>query len=230
MGRMKGTWRWPRTSLLGTLTETSRRRLLESGTMREYAPDRRLLAEGELSTFVIVLLEGIVKATSVTAEGKEVLLAIRVGGDIVGEFAAMDGRPRSSTVTTSSVVVGSVITQADFIGLLRKDEQLARKVDGSVIAKMRSANERRMEFAGYDAHTRVARVLRDLVAVHGDRTGNRIVLGWPLTQTELASLAAVAEPTVQKVLRALRESKVITTGYRTLTVEDFAELNKIAGL
>jgi hypothetical protein len=95
---------------------------------------------------------------------------------------------------------------------------------------MRFANERRLEFAGYDAQTRVARVLRDLAVAYGDREGNRVLLGWQLTQTELASLAAVAEPTVQKALRALREAKVIATGYRTLAVEDFAELDRIAGL
>jgi CRP-like cAMP-binding protein len=77
-------------------------------------------------------------------------------------------------------------------------------VDKSVLAKLRFANDRRVDFASYDAVVRVARVLRELAAVYGERSGNRVLLNWPLTQTELASLASVAEPTVQKALRRLR--------------------------
>jgi CRP/FNR family transcriptional regulator, cyclic AMP receptor protein len=98
------------------------------------------------------------------------------------------------------------------------------------VAKVRAANARRVEFAGYDAPTRLARVLRELAVRYGDRSGNRVVIAWPLTQPELASLAAVAEPTAQKALRALRQRGVIATGYRSLTILNLDELNRIAGL
>jgi len=132
-------------------------------------------------------------------------------------------------INVSGPVVGCVLTQANFLGVLRRDEALAREVDRSVLGKLRFANERRVEFAGYDAQTRVARALRELAAAYGERSGNRVTLSWPLTQTELASLSSVAEPTVQKALRRLRESGVIATGYRSLTIQDFSELNELAG-
>ncbi len=176
-----------------------------------------------------MLLDGVVKATSLTLDGKEALLAIRVGGDIVGEFAALDEGPRSSTVTTCGTVVGRLIRQADFLAALHRDNLLAETVNRAVVAKARAANARRVEFAGYDAPTRLARVLRELAVQHGDRSGNGAVIAWPLTQPELASLAAVAEPTAQKALRALREGGVIATGYRSLTIVDLDELNRIAG-
>ena len=86
-----------------------------------------------------------------------------------------------------------------------------------------------MEFAGFDAHTRFARVLRALAVGYGERSGNRISISWPVTQNELASLASIAEPTAQKALRELRKAGVISTGYRTWTVENFSELDRIAG-
>lgn len=223
-----GTWQWPSASLLGSLHEASRSRLLEPGTTRQYLPGHVLIREAETSTFVIVLLDGVVKATGMTSDGKEALLAIRVGGDLVGEFAAFDQAPRSSSVTTCGTVVGRVIKQADFLAALRRDSSLAEAVNRSVVAKVRAANARRVDFAGYDAPTRLARVLSELAIRYGDRSGNRAVIAWPLTQPELASLAAVAEPTAQKALRKLRERGVITTGYRNFTVLDFAELKRIA--
>jgi CRP/FNR family cyclic AMP-dependent transcriptional regulator len=225
-----GAWQWPISSLLGSLIKTSRDRLLESGTTRQYVAGQILIREGEMSRFVIVLLDGVVKATGLTLEGKEALLAIRVGGDIVGEFAALDEGPRSTTVTTCGTVIGRVIRQADFLAALRQDSQLTEAVNRAVVGKVRAANARRVEFAGYDAPTRLARVLRELAVRYGDRSGDRVVIAWPLTQPELASLAAVAEPTAQKALRVLRERKVIETGYRSLTILDLDELNRIAGV
>jgi CRP-like cAMP-binding protein len=212
------------------LIKTSRDRLLAAGMTRQYVAGQILIREGETSTFVIVLLDGVVKATGLTLEGKEALLAIRVGGDIVGEFAALDGGPRSSTVTTCGIVVGRVIRQADFLASLREDRPLAEAVNRAVVGKVRAANARRIEFTGYDAPTRLARVLRELAVRYGDRSGNRVVISWPLTQPELASLAAVAEPTAQKALRALRERGIIETGYRSLTIMDLDGLNRIAGV
>jgi CRP-like cAMP-binding protein len=189
-----------------------------------------LIREGDTTRFVVVLLDGVVKATGLTLDGKEALLAIRIGGDIVGEFSALDERPRSSTVTTCGTIVGRVIRQADFLAALRRDSLLAQEVNRSTVAKLRAANARRVDFTGYNAPTRLARVLRELAIRYGDRSGNRVVISWPLTQPELASLAAVAEPTAQKALRKLREGDVITTGYRSLTIVDFSALNRIAGV
>lgn len=225
-----GAWQWPSSSLLGSLTKTSKDHLLAPGTTRQYPAGHVLIREGDVTKFVIVLLDGVVKATGLTLEGKEALLAIRVGGDIVGEFAALDGERRSSTVTSCGTVVGRLIKQADFLSALKRDSLLAEAVNRAVLAKVRAANARRVEFAGYDAPTRLARVLRELAVRYGERSGNRVVIAWPLTQPELASLAAVAEPTAQKALRALRDRGVIATGYRNLTIEDLNELTRVAGL
>ena len=197
--------------------------------MREYPPNRRLITQGDQSTFVIVLLDGVVKSAGVSSAGKEALLSILVGGDLVGEFAALDNRPRSSSVTSCGLVTGCVITQAGFLGALSRDAALAQAVQRSIVAKARAGDERQIEFAGFDAHTRFARVPRALAAAYGERSGNRVIIGWPVTQSELASLASIAEPTAQKALRQLRQAGVIRTGYRTWTVENFSELDRIAG-
>jgi CRP/FNR family transcriptional regulator, cyclic AMP receptor protein len=223
------SWRWPSASLLGSLDDASLQRLLSPGVTRQYVAGDVILREGDTGKHVVALLDGVVKATALTLDGKEALLAIRAGGDIVGEFAALDERPRSSTVTSCGAVVGRIIGQAEFLAALRRDASLGQAVHRSILAKLRDGNERRVEFAGYDAATRVARVLREIAIRSGERAGNRVEIRWPLTQAELASLATVAEPTVQKALRMMRQHGVIATGYRNLTIVDFVALDGLAG-
>ncbi|MBV2364493.1 Crp/Fnr family transcriptional regulator [Streptomonospora nanhaiensis] len=219
---------WPAASLLGNLAPGPRGRLLALGARVSYPAGRVLMRESEESTFVLVLLEGVVKATGRAGGEREALLAIRMGGDLVGEFAALDGRPRSATVTTCGPVAARVVARADFVACLHRDPGLMHAVNRAVLAKLRTANSHRLDLTGCDVATRLARVLHEVALTYGRRAGAGAEIPWPLTQPELASLAGAAEPTVHRVLRTLREKGVVATGYRTISITDLARLRDIA--
>ncbi|MEU3066124.1 Crp/Fnr family transcriptional regulator [Streptomyces sp. NPDC007027] len=219
---------WPPSSLLGSLAAPARGRLLALGTLRRYEAGRVLMREGERTAFVLVLLHGVVKATGRAPDGRHALLAVRMGGDVVGEFAAADGGPRSATVTTCGNVVARAVSREDFLACTRDDPSIAHAVNAAVVAKLRTANNHRVDFTGCDAATRLARVLHQIVVTHGERSGAGAVIRWPITQPELATLSGTAEPTVQKVLRMFRQAGVISTGYRTVRVDDLDRLSDLA--
>jgi CRP/FNR family transcriptional regulator, cyclic AMP receptor protein len=225
----RANWNWPAGSMLGMLSGPSRDRLLSLGATVQYpGPSRILIREGDTSRFVVVILDGVVKVTGHVPGGRDTLLAIRMGGDVVGEFAALDDQPRSATVATCGAVVARVIKAGDFIGCLRRDPDISRAVHQSIVSKLRAANARRVDFTGCDVSTRLARVLYEIAVTYGTRSGNSSVIRWPLTQPELASLAGGAEPTVQRILRELRKDGVVSTGYRAITVLDLDRLHEIA--
>jgi CRP-like cAMP-binding protein len=186
------------------------------------------MRESERSDFVVILLDGVVKATGRTRDGRDALLAVRMGGDLVGEFAGVDEQQRSATVTTCGPVAARVSTRADFLDCMRRDPRISCAVSESIVAKLRVANSYRVDFTGCDAATRLARGLHQIAMTYGERVGDGAVIRWPITQPELATLVGAAEPTVHKALRSLRQSGVISTGYRTITIENLALLTNIA--
>jgi CRP-like cAMP-binding protein len=219
---------WPPGSLLASLREAGRQRLLAAGAKQQYAgAGRVLIREGDSGTVVYLLLAGSVKVTGATDEG-DALLAIRVGGDIVGELAALDGRPRLATVTTAGPVIALVIGGTEFVGLLGRDPELGLAVTRGVTDKLRTATSRRVEFTGCDVNTRFARVLLELAERYGEQTPAGTTIGCPLTQSELATLAGAAEPTVQRALRQLKADGIVATGYRVTTVLDMNALRQRA--
>ncbi|MCX4744203.1 Crp/Fnr family transcriptional regulator [Kitasatospora sp. NBC_01287] len=226
--RPRAAWAWPAASLLGGLDRPTRDRLLALGVPTRYPADRVLLRESERTAFVLLLLDGVVKATARTHDGRDALLAVRMGGDLVGEFAALDGRPRSATVTTCGPVAARVVGRGDFLDCVRRDPRVSRAVNESIVTKLRAANTHRVDFTGCDAATRLARVLHQIALSYGERVGDGAVIRWPLTQLELATLSGAAEPTVHKALRRLRAAGVVSTGYRAIKVESLALLSGIA--
>jgi CRP/FNR family transcriptional regulator, cyclic AMP receptor protein len=219
---------WPPGTLLSDLSETGRRGLFGLGAKRQYSePNRILIREGDRSSVVYLLLAGMVKVTGAIDTG-EALLAVRVGGDIVGELAALDNRPRLATVTTAGPVIARVIGQGEFVGFLRVNPDVALAITREVSDKLRSATARRIEFAGYSAAVRLARVLLELSIRYGEQTPAGTVIRCPLTLTELATLAGTTEPTAQRALRQLRTAGVATKGYRETTIHNPAALREIA--
>ncbi|MFF4060622.1 Crp/Fnr family transcriptional regulator [Streptomyces sp. NPDC001668] len=136
---------WPARSFLGGLSEPVRTKLLGVGTRCRYVPEEILIREGDLSNHVVLLRSGFVKVTARLDNGHEALLAIRVGGDIVGEMAAMDdGAPRSATVTACGEIVASIVRESDLRSFLESHPEAARAVNRIVVQRLRWSNQRRL--------------------------------------------------------------------------------------
>jgi CRP/FNR family cyclic AMP-dependent transcriptional regulator len=224
---------WPSGSLLGMLPDGARERLIRRGSLVRYPGPRRVLfREGDGSGFVVIILRGVVKVTGSVSSGSDALLAIRMGGDAVGEFAAVDQLPRSATVTTCGTVAARVIKSDDFIDCIRRDPEISHAISKAIVAKMRVASQRRVDFSDADVSTRVTRVLLQLVTSYGKPPPNgghgQAVIAAPLTQPELASLAVASPPAVQRALHRLREHGIVATGYRSIAILDAERLRKMA--
>lgn len=220
---------WGPNSLMATLRPQSAAALLAAGVVVEYPSGRVLLQEGEQSTHVLLLLDGYAKLTANSLDGGVALLAIRSSGDLLGELAALDDQPRSATATAAGDVRAKVVAKPAFRDFLLRYPEAAQAVSRSVAAKLRWAIRRRTDFSGCPVRVRIARVLLELAALHGQRTDQGIGMAFPLSQPELAALVGAAEPTVHKALAELRREGVADTRYRSVVIRDRAALRLMAG-
>lgn len=206
----KGTEDWPARSLLGRLSSSARRELLDLGTEVRFDTDAVLLRQGMNDRHVLLLLSGLTKVTAVVENGETSLLAVRAGGDTVGEMAAIDGcAPRSATVTACGPLTARVVHDGALRALLMRRPEVSMSLTMVVADRLRWANRRRLDFRGYPAKVRLARVLGELAASYGTPRGDEVVIDIRLTQPELATLIGAAETTVHKVLRELRDEELL---------------------
>ncbi|WP_055490401.1 Crp/Fnr family transcriptional regulator [Streptomyces sp. TP-A0356] len=221
---------WPVRSLLGVLSPPVRQELLQLGAERPFEPGDVLLSEGAHDRHVLVLLSGFAKVTARVENGETSLLAVRFGGDTVGEMAAMDGSPRSATVTACGPMTARVLQPGVLHALMMRRPEVSMALTRIVADRLRWANRRRLEFRGYPAKVRLARLLVELATAYGQPVDGGVVVGCRLTQPEIAALTGAAESTVQKALRELREDGLLETGYRSTTIRDLPRLRWLADL
>ncbi|WP_308313902.1 Crp/Fnr family transcriptional regulator [Streptomyces sp. GbtcB7] len=221
---------WPARSLLGVLSPPARRDLLGLGTEVRFDVGAVLLREGMNDRHLLLLLSGFAKVTATVENGETSLLAVRAAGDTVGEMAAMDGAPRSATVTASGPVTARSVQAGALRELLLRRPEVSMALTGMVANRLRWANQRRLDFRGYPAKVRLARLLVELAATYGSPRADGVVIGCRLTQPELATLIGAAVTTIQKVLHELRSEGLLETGYRSTAIRDLPRLRRLADL
>ncbi|GAA4315010.1 Crp/Fnr family transcriptional regulator [Streptomyces venetus] len=221
---------WPARSLLGVVAPEARRELLELGVPARFEAGKVLLTEGAGTRHMLVLMSGFAKVTARVENGEESLLAVWVGGDSVGEMAALDGSPRSATVTACGPLSALVVQPAALHALLARRPEVHLALTRILADRLRWANRRRLDFKGYPAKVRLARLLVELATRYGRPVGDGTVLGCRLTQPELAALTGAAETTIHKGLRELRREGLLETGYGSTVIRDLDRLREIGDL
>jgi CRP-like cAMP-binding protein len=206
----------------GTLSARSRPRRFPRGAT--------LVGEGEVPRRVVVLLRGRVKVSHFAADGREVVLSVRGPGDLIGEMAAIDGRPCSATVTTFEPVEALVLDAAEFTAYLDEHPRVTRVLLSSTLQKLRDSDRKRVEFGVYDTEGRVARRLVELAGEYGHEAGGRVSIDLPLTQQELAGWTCASREAVSKALGSLRACGWVATDRRRVTVIDLDALRRRAAM
>ncbi|MET7484075.1 Crp/Fnr family transcriptional regulator [Streptomyces sp. NPDC005538] len=222
----RGAAYWPPAGLLGRVDEAGRGVLLGLGHGVVYPAGQITIREADTSDFALLLVGGTVKVTARAQDGREALLAVRMAGDLVGELAGIDGRPRVGTVTACGQVLARYILRSELLECTRQHPAIGLALSASVVAKLRTATGRIVDFTGCDVLGRLARILHHLAVTYGRPDQNEAQL--PLSQPEMATLVGAAESSIHKALRALRDADAIVTGYRRITIPDLDRLARIA--
>jgi CRP/FNR family cyclic AMP-dependent transcriptional regulator len=229
ISRSTGGCSWPTASLLGRLSERTRGELVRLGDDRRFPPKSLLIRHGDLGDHVVLLIEGVVKIVVDADKGGEILLGLRVSGDLIGELAALDGRARSAGVVACTTVRAKVITKTELDGFFRRNSEAAHEVRRMIIARLRSADHSRAGFVARTARGRLAGVLVEIAETYGHHEGNGSwELGVALTQAEVGSLAGMARRTSEKEFAKLRKADLVRIGYREITLLNLAGLRERA--
>lgn len=218
-------------NLLNQLPRSARQKLLELGVEYKYDKGRHIIRQGETATFVALIQKGYVKVTQVRDDNREGLLAIRSSGDLVGDFGVLWDLPRSATVTAITSTTVRVIGRDAFLRHLQSHKEVSTAVNRTIMQRVTAAHRKRLDLAEYDATTRLARVLVEVLPALDKRSpGAPVRSRVPLSQAELASLGSMKIATAEKALRHLRERGVVRTKRRHFIVLDTAALLRTARL
>jgi CRP/FNR family transcriptional regulator, cyclic AMP receptor protein len=178
---------------------------------------------------VLIVLAGRVKLVTMTAEGREVVFAIREPGDLIGEMSALDGEDRTATAVALDAVEAAAMQMSAFNAFLERTPAAALALARLLCLRLRDADRKRAEYLALDSTGRVSGRLVELAERFGNAHDDGVLIDVAITQEDIAGWTGASREAVIRALRTLRELGLITTSRRTVTVLDLDGLRRRAG-
>ncbi|ALG10955.1 hypothetical protein AOZ06_32350 [Kibdelosporangium phytohabitans] len=203
------------------MTTPQRNLLGKVGTRVRYGTDDQILHQGARDRHLVVILTGVVKVVTSYSNGLAKVLALRGPGTLLGEIAALTASPRTAAVSAASPVTALLINNVEFAAATRADPALHAQLEQALATRLLVTNQQLVEASIPAVLPRLAGLLASL----GDQLDTNVL---PISQPDLASLAATSEASVARSLRELRAMGLIRTGRRRIEVIDAPGLRSYA--
>ncbi|MBI1878415.1 MAG: Crp/Fnr family transcriptional regulator [Chloroflexi bacterium] len=158
--------------------------------VREYRAGDTIFHQGDQSRELYIVMKGKVRVFRLSPSGDETTIVILARRHILGEFAVIDGEPRSATAKAISACTLLEISQEKFWYYLENIPSLAVTMCKQLVGKARWAAMYAATVAQLDAAGRLLHLLLLYNEEFGqiEAGGQRSVLELGLNQTDLATL------------------------------------------
>ena len=204
--------------LFAPLEQDQLRQLLDRHRETHHAVDQILVMEQDWGESVFLMLSGLAKVRTYTADGEEVVMSLLGAGDVFGEMVAVDGSVRSADVVTLTPVRLVKLRIQPFSTLLRQSALFALALATLETTRLRDLN-RRFALQTADATSRLLDAMAYL-ARKSSKENDPLALIPPLPQKEIALLAGLARETASRTLSKLRSRGTVEEKQGSLQIVD----------
>ena len=189
--------------LFAGMDERSRRELVALAVPRNFGVGEPICRLGDVGLSMMAVVTGTVRITLPMPKGKEIILADLPAGELFGEIAMLDGKPRSADATALTKCELLVLERRHVIPILEQNPAMCLKLMEMLCARIRHSDERMADIAFFDLPTRLAKVLLNYPAKTRDDTQ------LSLSQRELAEMAGGTRENVNRCLRDWQRRGII---------------------
>jgi len=158
-----------------------------------------IFAKGDPGTGLMGVLAGTVKVSVASADGKDIVLNLFHEGEVFGEIALLDGRPRTADATAMSDCELVVIERRDFVPFLSDHPDVMLKFIEILCSRLRRTSEQVQDITFLNLPTRLAKTLLQLTAAEDGSAAARKAA---VTQREISQMIGISRESTNKQLRA----------------------------
>jgi CRP-like cAMP-binding protein len=216
-------------SFFAMLSPKDRALIADLGIERSFPPGSILMFEREPGERVMILLEGRVKVSMLSADGHQTVLSIRDPGEVLGELSCIDRDVRLATVTALDPVRALVIPAQALRRLLESRPRMTLVLLEEIATRFRDTTRMSVQLATSDTLGRLAARLMELAERYGEPVEEGVEFDSPLSQEDLAAWAGASRAGIAHALQELRRLGWIRTDRRIVLVRDMDALRARAG-
>ncbi len=196
------------------------------GVKKDYKKDEPILLEEDSGNALFVILNGKVKVSRSSNDGREVILTILGESDFFGEMAILDGLARSANVIAIEESKVFLIQRNDFLQLLNNHPEISIILLQELTSRLRNADMKIKALSLKDAEGKVATVLLQISEYSGKIKNGVVEIDKLPIQQDLANMAGTSRETISRTLHSFAKRGFVELDGNKLRIVNFEEFKE----
>lgn len=218
-----------KTAIFAGLRNEDIEELARNSQWESYEKGDYVFFEGDDNEWLYTPFEGRLKLVKHHETGKDIILAVIVPGDIVGEGPVYDGDVQPASLQTMEVSSVIRIRKAALVSVLKKYPGTLEKLVSHESGLLRDSFEQVKQLSGERVKRRIATVLLKLA----DKTGellpdDTVRINLRVTRQDIANMAGSTVETTIRTMSKIASEGIIDTIDGYIVIKDRHSLVEIA--
>ena len=209
-----------RVALFAGLDDEALRSLATHAQRRRFAAGEVIFRIGAPGQSMMAVVNGTVRISAPSPDGKEIVLADLGVGEVIGEIALLDGKERSADAVALTNCDLLVLERRDMLGYLERHPSIGVKLLEVLCERLRRTDQQIGEIAFLGLPTRLAKALLRL-------GGNNPQAKLALSQRELGSMIGGTRESVNRCLREWNRRGFIELNEGWIIIRDRPALEQL---
>ena len=172
---------------------------------RSFDKGQLIILADEPGDTLFIIQQGQVKVSLIHHDGKEFILDLLGAGEVFGELALLDERPRSANVTAVESTDLWMLRRSDFLHLIKKVPQISVALLEELAGRLRRTSDQVGGLALLSVYHRVAKTVLRLASDVGEETDEGVLIRERPTHQQLANMSGTTRETVTRALGQLEQ-------------------------
>jgi CRP-like cAMP-binding protein len=201
-------------------------RVPEEQINRVLASDEMVFCENEPGRELYIIQSGSIKIQKMV-QGQEVMLAVLQTGDIFGEMALLDNKPRSATAVVAENAALLAINKANFETMVKQKPQLATKLITLLSERLWMAYRQLANLMISDPVGRLFDTLLTLAEKNHIKIAPRAPYRFDIGGADLLKMVGLDPKKDERLLLELFKSRWLKLDQGKIICQDLSELEKM---
>lgn len=194
---------------------------------RAYRDNEMIFCEHEPGKELFILQSGKVKISKIVNQN-EVMLAVLQAGDIFGEMAILDNKPRSASAVAAGGVELLAINKANFEGMVKAQPQLATRLITLLSERIWIAYKQLANLMLKDPQARIVDTLMTLAEKNRIKVAPKQSYNFEIGTKDLLKMVGLTDPKDELIIAdIMKNNKFIRLDLGKIVCTDTAELEKL---
>jgi CRP-like cAMP-binding protein len=198
---------------------------IQQGAGRTYGKGSFIFADGEKGEELFVLLSGSVQICKVI-DGSEMIFAILKQGDIFGEMALLEDKPRSASAIAYEDCSVMVVKKENFESMATSKPQIIERLTKMLAERIWFSYKQLANTTIDDPVGRMYDAMVMNLEKNHESMDSRAEAMLNFGPKELAKMCGIPEDSLESVLEKIRDEKKVQFGDKQIMCLDNAELVK----